>query len=76
MQDAPRDGTTVIVLADDMSCARAFMWDIEAARWMQFDADWFDYGVMAIYTYDEELDGYGWVPAPEEIYKKSQGGDG
>ena len=71
MDQAPRDGTTIIVLAEDLSCAGAFMWDVTSDCWMQFTASWFDYSVMAKYTYDEDLDGYGWVLAPDAIYQKA-----
>jgi hypothetical protein len=71
MADAPRDGSTVIVLADDLSRANAFMWDVDLACWMQFTADWCDYSLMAKYSFDEDLDGYGWVPGPDRMYEDS-----
>ena len=64
MADAPRDGSTVIVLAADLSCANAFVWDADRDVWLQFAGDWTDISKVAKYTYDEELDGYGWVPGP------------
>ena len=66
MTAAPRDGSTVIVLAADCSRCFAFMWDNDC--WMQFTADWRDTRIMVRYTYDEELDGYGWVPGPDKMY--------
>jgi hypothetical protein len=76
MSTVQRDGSTVIVLAEDFSCTRAFMWDVKANCWMQFGAAWTDYDIMARYTYDEDLDGYGWVPAPDKMHEKSTGSHG
>ena len=64
MKEAPRDGSTVIVLAEDFSCAGAFRWSDEANCWMQFNQDWTNRVETVVYTYDDDLDGYGWVPAP------------
>jgi hypothetical protein len=69
MIDAPRDGSTVIVLAADLSRAFAFMWDVEQECWMQFTGSWRDRKIMVKYSYDEELDGYGWVPGPDYMHE-------
>jgi hypothetical protein len=69
MVDVPRDGSTVIVLAADFSTAFAFMWDEDNSCWWQFTEDWTNTKATAKYTYDEELDGYGWVQGPDQMHE-------
>ena len=69
MASAPRDGSTVIVLAADLTQAFAFFWDEDDDCWKQFTASWRDYETLAKYTYDEDLDGYGWVPGPDKMHE-------
>lgn len=71
MTAAPRDGSTVIVLSADFSTAFAYVWDVDRDCWLQLDKDWNDRTSVQLYTYDEELDGYGWVPAPDKMYEGS-----
>jgi hypothetical protein len=71
MATAPRDGSIVIVLAEDFSCARCFKWHRMAKCWMMFSDAWYDNSKVVRYTYDDELDGYGWVPGPDLSSDKS-----
>jgi hypothetical protein len=76
MSEAPRDGSTFVVLFEDLSGTGAFRFDAKRSMWMEFEADYFDYGIMSEWQNGREtLEGYGWVPMPDAVYNKSVGNE-